>query len=103
MKTTRFTESQIVAVLNQSDAGLPIKDICRQARISQATYCQWKSKYGGIIHNQSVRLKIRNFCLKFIVRSMKAMAFMEVLTFILTCVMDPTNTRSARKMLLLRV
>jgi putative transposase len=48
MKTTRFTESQIVSLLKQRDAGLPIKDICRQTGISQATYYQWKSRYGGM-------------------------------------------------------
>jgi putative transposase len=48
MKTTRFTESQMIAVLKQGDAGIPVKDICRQAGISQATYYQWKSKYGGM-------------------------------------------------------
>lgn len=57
MKTTRFTESQIVAVLKQSDAGLPIKDICRQAGISQATYYQWKSKYGGMEASDLKRVK----------------------------------------------
>ena len=48
MKTTRFSESQIFAVLKQTDAGIPIKDICRQAGISQATYYQWKSKCRGM-------------------------------------------------------
>jgi len=48
MKTTRFSESQIFAVLKQADAGIPIKDICRQAGISRATYYQWKSKYGDM-------------------------------------------------------
>ncbi len=57
MKTTRYTESQIVAVLKQSDAGLPIKDICRQAGISQATYYQWKSKYGGMEASDLKRVK----------------------------------------------
>lgn len=57
MKTTRFTESQIVAVLKQGDAGLPIKDICRQAGISQATYYQWKSKYGGMEASDLKRVK----------------------------------------------
>lgn len=57
MKTTRFTESQIIAVLKQSDAGLPIKDICRQAGISQATYYQWKSKYGGMEASDLKRVK----------------------------------------------
>jgi putative transposase len=39
MKKSKFTETQIIAVLKQGDAGVPVKDLCRQARISPATYC----------------------------------------------------------------
>jgi putative transposase len=48
MKKSKFSESQIVAILKQGDAGVPVKDLCRQAGISSATYYQWKSKYGGM-------------------------------------------------------
>jgi putative transposase len=48
MKKSTFTESQIVAVLKQGDAGVPVNDLCRQTGISSATYYQWKSKYGGM-------------------------------------------------------
>ena len=57
MKTSRFTESQIVAILKQADAGVPVKDICRQAGISVATYYQWKSKYGGLEASELRRVK----------------------------------------------
>ena len=57
MKTSRFTESQIVAILKQADAGVPVKDICRQAGISVPTYYQWKSKYGGLEASELRRIK----------------------------------------------
>jgi len=57
MKKSRFSETQIVAILKQADAGLPVKDVCRQAGISVATYYQWKSKYGGMEASDLKRVK----------------------------------------------
>ena len=57
MKTSRFTESQILATLKQADADVPVKDSCRQAGISVATYYQWKSKYGGLDASELRRVK----------------------------------------------
>ena len=57
MKNSRFTETQIVSVLKQADAGVPIKDLCRQAGISTPTYYQWKSKYGGLEASDLKRVK----------------------------------------------
>jgi putative transposase len=57
MKKTRFTETQIVAILKESDAGIPVKDICRTHGISDATYYKWKSKYGGMEANDLKRMK----------------------------------------------
>lgn len=48
MRKSKFSESQIVAILKQADAGVAVKDLCRQAGISSATYYQWKSTYGGM-------------------------------------------------------
>jgi putative transposase len=57
MKKSRFTESQIVSILKQADAGLPVKDIYRQAGISTPTYYNWKSKYGGLEASELRRVK----------------------------------------------
>jgi len=57
MKKSRFSETQIVAILKQADAGMPAKDVCRRAGISLATYYQWKSKYGGMEASDLKRVK----------------------------------------------
>ena len=57
MKKSRFTETQIVSILKQADAGVPVKDLCRQAGISVATYYQWKSKYGCLEASELRRVK----------------------------------------------
>lgn len=57
MKKSRFTETQIVSILKQADAGMAVKDLCRQAGISVATYYQWKSKYGGLEASELRRVK----------------------------------------------
>jgi putative transposase len=57
MKGSRFTESQIVAILKEADAGMLVKDICRKHGISDATYYKWKSKFGGMQASDLKRLK----------------------------------------------
>jgi putative transposase len=57
MKRGRFTESQIVSILKEADAGTKVKDICRRHSISDATYYNWKAKYGGMSASDLKRLK----------------------------------------------
>lgn len=57
MKKTRFTETQIVSILKQQEAGIATKEICRQHGISEATFYNWKSRYGGMEASDVKRLK----------------------------------------------
>ena len=57
MKKARFTETQIVAILKETDSGVPVKDVCRKHEISDATYYHWKSKYGGMEASDLKRMK----------------------------------------------
>jgi putative transposase len=53
----KFTESQIVSALKKQESGIAVKDISRELGISEATFYNWKAKYGGMEVNDVVRLR----------------------------------------------
>ena len=57
MRKSRFTEAQIMAILGEGEAGLPVAQVCRKHEISTATYYQWKSKYAGMSVSELKRVK----------------------------------------------
>ena len=57
MKRSRFSETQIVAILKEGEAGRKVAEICREHGISNATYYSWKSKYGGMQASDLKRMK----------------------------------------------
>ena len=57
MKKSRFTDSQIIAVLKQAEGGTPVPELCRANGISSATFYKWRSKFGGMDASMMARLK----------------------------------------------
>jgi putative transposase len=57
MKSSRFTEGQIVSILKQVESGRTVRDVCREHGISDATYYNWKAKYGGMELSDIKRLR----------------------------------------------
>ena len=48
MKTSRFSETQILGILKQAEGGLPVPELCRQHGMSDASFYKWRAKYGGM-------------------------------------------------------
>jgi putative transposase len=57
MKKSRYTEEQIIGILKQHEAGVKTADLCREHGISEATFYNWKSKYGGLDISEAQRLR----------------------------------------------
>lgn len=48
MKTSRYTEAQIIAILRQAEGGVPVAELCREHGMSDASFYKWRAKYGGM-------------------------------------------------------
>ncbi len=57
MKKSRYSDSQIMAILKQAEAGSPVPELCREHGMSSATFYKWRSKYGGMDASMMSRLK----------------------------------------------
>lgn len=57
MRKSKFSESQIVAILKEGEAGLPVAEVCRKHGISAPTYYAWKSKYAGATVSDLTRMR----------------------------------------------
>jgi putative transposase len=57
VKKSRFTETQIVAILKEHEAGIATKDLCRKHGVSPATFYSWKAKFGGMEISDVAKMK----------------------------------------------
>lgn len=57
MKKSRFSDSQIIAVLKQAEDGTPVPELCREHGVSSATFYKWRAKYGGMDASLMGRMK----------------------------------------------
>jgi len=57
MKKSRLSDSQILAILKQAQAGTPVTELCREHGISSASFYQWRAKFGGMDASMMKRLK----------------------------------------------
>ena len=74
MRTSKYSEEQIIGFLRQAEAGMPIKEIGRKHGFSDASFYKWRSKYGSMDASEAKRLKFR-----FAVESGRSIANIECL------------------------
>jgi len=67
MKSSRLTDQQIIAILKQHEAGIPVADLCREHGIGNSTFYKWRAKYGGMdaaLMKRMKELEVENARLK---------------------------------------
>ena len=57
MKKSRYSDSRIMAIIKQAEAGTPVPELCREHGMSSASFYKWRSKYGGMDASMMTRLK----------------------------------------------
>ena len=57
MKKSRFNEGQIIAILKEAESGIPVAELCRKHGMSDATFYNWRSKYGGLVVSMRKSMK----------------------------------------------
>jgi len=57
MKKSRYSDSQIMVILKQAEAGVPVPELCREHGMSSASFYKWRSKYGGMDASLMARMK----------------------------------------------
>jgi len=57
MKKSRYSDSQILAILKEAESGIPVPQLCREHGMSSATFYKWRAKYGGMDASMMARLK----------------------------------------------
>lgn len=57
MKTSRFSDSQIMAILKQAENGVPVTELCREHGMSSAAFYKWRAKFGGMDASMMARMK----------------------------------------------
>ena len=57
MKTSRYTEAQILAILRQAEGGVPVAELCREHGMSNASFYKWRARYGGMDASMIAQMK----------------------------------------------